>query len=111
MGFTGGKGVDYILDPIGAQNFHQNLKCLALDSKWVIYGFLGGFTVDGTFDIRPLLSKRASLLTTTLRGRPLKYKIDLLNSFEKRCIPAFETGQLKVIIDKEFKMTEITQAM
>ena len=81
MKFTDGKGVDYILDPICAQNFQQNLKCIALDSKWVVYGFLGGFNIENGFDMRPLFSKRAQLLTTTLRGRPLAYKKELIKSF------------------------------
>ena len=54
MNFTEGKGVDYILDPVGAQNFSQNMKCLGLDAKWVIYGFLGGFKVEEGVDLRPL---------------------------------------------------------
>jgi len=42
---TGGKGVDYILDPVcgPVSNFEKNVACLGLDSQWVIYGFLGGF--------------------------------------------------------------------
>ena len=82
-----------------------------MDSKWVCYGFLGGFNVEGGFDMRPLFQKRAALMTTTLRGRSLAYKRELTQSFESRCIPEFESGKLKVIVDKEFKMTEITQAM
>jgi hypothetical protein len=48
-----------------------------MDSKWVCYGFLGGFNVEGGFDMRPLFSKRAALMTTTLRGRSLAYKKEL----------------------------------
>ena len=81
MKITDGKGVDYILDPICAQNFQQNLKCIALDAKWCVYGFLGGFNIENGFDMRPLFSKRAQLLATTLRGRSLAYKIELIKSF------------------------------
>jgi NADPH:quinone reductase-like Zn-dependent oxidoreductase len=34
-----------------------------------------------------------------------------VKSFEIRCIPEFETGKLRIALQKEFKMTEITQAM
>ena len=61
--------------------------------------------------MRPLFSKRAALLTTTLRGRSFAYKKELTQSFEARCIPEFESGKLKVLVDKEFKMTEIREAM
>jgi NADPH:quinone reductase-like Zn-dependent oxidoreductase len=42
MNYTNNIGVDYVLDPVFASNFETNLGCLAMDSKWVVYGFLGG---------------------------------------------------------------------
>jgi len=43
---TNGKGADIVCDPVGAQNFHYNLASLALDGRWVFFGFLGGSEVD-----------------------------------------------------------------
>ena len=40
--YTGGKGVDIILDCIGAQNFEYNIKSAAVDCQWVLYGTMGG---------------------------------------------------------------------
>ena len=38
--FTDGEGVNVIQDPVlGGSNFNQNLECLAIDSRWVIYGY------------------------------------------------------------------------
>ena len=80
MEFTDNKGVDYLLDPVCAQNFQQNLAILAMDAKWVVYGFLGGFQLnfpnspDGEpcgLNLQLLFRKRVSLLTTTLRNRPV----------------------------------------
>lgn len=114
MDFTGGKGVDYILDPVGAQNFKQNIESIAVDCRWVVYGFLGGMMVDcpdGKFNLALLMKKRASLLTTTLRGRSNEYKTDLIKSFTDRCLDKFKTKELKVLIHQQFKYTEIAQAM
>ena len=111
MEFTGNNGVDYILDPICAQNFHQNLSCIAMDCRWVCYGFLGGSKVPPNFDMASLFRKRASLLTTTLRSRSDDYKSQLMTSFTQRCSPAMENGDLKIIIDRAFKMTELAEAM
>jgi len=78
MKMTDGKGVDYIIDPICASNFQQNCQILAMDAKWVVYGFLGGFNVSDGLNMQLLFKKRASLLTTTLRGRSIEYKTKLM---------------------------------
>lgn len=79
-----------------------------MDAKWVVYGFLGGFqlnfpnTADGApcgLNLQLLFRKRISLLTTTLRNRPVEYKTELMKSFSDRCNPAFESGELKLVID------------
>ena len=110
MKITGNHGADYILDPIFASNFDQNVGCLAMDARWVGYGFLGGAAVEN-FNYAPIFRKRATLLSSTLRSRAVEYKTDLMRNFEKECGPQFEQGVLKVLIDKEFKMTELVQAM
>lgn len=46
MQITDGKGVDIILDPVGSSFFKANSESLAMDSRWVIYGFLSGSVVD-----------------------------------------------------------------
>lgn len=35
----------------------------------------------------------------------------MMKEFMARCYPAFESGQLKVVIDKKFNMSELTEAM
>ena len=77
LGFTGGKGVDIIADPVGAQNVSINAKCAAMDCRWVLYGFLGGSKVP-EFDMSLLLKKRIQLLATTLKNRSDQYKADLI---------------------------------
>ena len=69
--FFSGKGINLILDPVGASFWEQNAKSLAVDGRWVLYGLLGGAKVEGDI-FRHLLSKRAQLLSTTLRARPLQ---------------------------------------
>jgi len=40
--YTQGKGVEVILDPILVSNYSFNLKSLALDGRWAVYGSMGG---------------------------------------------------------------------
>lgn len=121
MEFTDNKGVDYILDPVCAQNFELNIACCNMDARWVVYGFLGGFQLNFAnapggepcgLNLSLLFRKRVSLLTTTLRNRPVDYKTELMKAFTERCNPAFESGALKLIIDEPlFTYSKIAEAM
>ncbi len=43
---TDGRGVDVILDMVGASYFGRNLRCLAMDGRLVLIAFLGGSKTD-----------------------------------------------------------------
>ena len=57
LALTNGKGVEIILDPIGAESIAKNSVCCATDARWVLYGFLGGSAAEH-FDMGPILRKR-----------------------------------------------------
>ena len=97
--FTGGKGVDLIQDPVLASNFNYNIKCLSMDSRWVIYGTMGGIKLQETNMVGPLL-KRAKIIFATLRSRSDDYKADIIADIEDECMPRFRDGSLKPIIDR-----------
>ena len=59
-----------ILDCVGSSFWEQNIKSLAVDGHWILYGLLGGSNVSGDL-LRDILRKRASLIGTTLRSRSL----------------------------------------
>ena len=59
-----------ILDCVGSSFWEQNIKSLAVDGRWILYGLLGGSYVSGDL-LRDILRKRASLIGTTLRSRCL----------------------------------------
>ena len=57
--FTNGRGVDLIFDPVlGGPNFNENLDVLAMDSRWVLYGTMGGISIEKAPLVK-LLGKRA----------------------------------------------------
>lgn len=68
-----GKGANIILDCIGGQNWEQNVSCLALDGRWVLYGTMGGRTVEGDL-LGKLLARRGHLLSSLLRSRSLQVR-------------------------------------
>lgn len=109
--FTKGKGADIILDCIGGSCWEKNVDCLAIDGQWVLYGLMGGRTMQGDL-LGKLLSKRGQLLASLLRSRSLQYKADLVKAFSKRALPFFsdQSDSLKPVIDSTFNLENIVEA-
>ncbi|KAI1126761.1 zinc-binding dehydrogenase [Nemania abortiva] len=105
---TGGKGVDLIVDFVGASYFEGNMAVAARDARWVMLGLLGGSKLQGV-DIGMLLFKRIRLEGSTLRSRDLEYQGKLKDKLAKY-IPDFESGKLKVKVDSVFPMEDIIKA-
>lgn len=70
--FTG-KGVNIILDSVGGHIWEENVRCLATDGRWVLYGTMGGRAVQRDL-LGKLLSKRGHLLSSLLRSRSLQVR-------------------------------------
>lgn len=110
--FTQGKGVDLILDCIGASYYEQNMKSVCVDGRWVLYGLLGGGNISGDI-MSQLLRKRVRITGTTLRARKLQYKKRVVDGFTKAYLPLFAEGSqpaLKPIIDTVFPFHKVTDA-
>src|SRR6476646_7828429 len=67
---NGGHGADVILDVIGAKYLARNISALADGGRLVIIGMQGGTTAE--LDINALMRKRAGVIGTTLRSRPVR---------------------------------------
>ena len=52
------------------------MSCLATDGQWVLYGTMGGRTVEGDL-LGKLLAKRGHLLSSLLRSRSLQVRIQI----------------------------------
>jgi len=106
--YTDNKGANIILDPIGAQNVNYNIDSLALEGRWVNFGLMGG-AIAKEFNFGKMIFKRPSLLFSTLRTQSDSYKADLMKDIG-RLMPEFISGNLKPIVDKTFKMSEVSKA-
>ena len=104
-----GRGVDVILDFVAAPYFAQNLTCLAIDGRLVLLATLGGGHVEA-FDLRQLLTKRISLIGSTLRSRSLDYQIGLTQAWAAFALPRLQDGRLKPVIDRVFDWKQADQA-
>jgi NADPH:quinone reductase len=106
--WTGGRGVDVVLDVIGGDYLARNIEALAVGGRIVQVGVMGAGTA--TFPLGALLPKRASITGTVLRSRPLEEKIAISRRFEHEVVPWFESGALTPVIDSRFALDDIAAA-
>lgn len=106
---TSGKGADLILDFIGAPYWDQNVQALAADGWIVLLATMGGFRIP-EFNLRDLFTKRASLITSTLRSRSLDYKILLSQEFHHYAETRFIRGDLRPVVDRVFDWQDVAEA-
>jgi NADPH2:quinone reductase len=103
-----GRACDVILDTIGAAYFAENIRALATGGRLVLVGMLGGATAECPLGL--LLAKRASVIGTVLRSRPLEEKAALTQSFARDMLGKFASGALKPVVDVVLPMSEIRAA-
>lgn len=107
--FTEGKGVNVIIDFIGGPFFMPNLRSLATDGRLIILATLGGNKSENT-DIRLILSKRLTIIGSTLRSRTREYQINLNEEFNQYAYDKFKSRILTPVIDKVFDWKDAASA-
>lgn len=105
---TGGEGVPVILDTLGAEALAENLKAVARKGRIVALGLLTGAKAE--IDLNALLAHRATIVGTTLRGRPLEEKIAATRLFAASVLPWLERGVVKPVVDSTFPLQDVREA-
>jgi putative PIG3 family NAD(P)H quinone oxidoreductase len=105
---TGARGVEAILDVVGAAYWQSNLACLANRGRMVLVGLLGGAKTE--VNLATLMGKRLKIEGTVLRSRSLQEKIALTRAFEKHVLPLFAQGKIKPVIDRVFPLEKASEA-
>ncbi|KAF5742246.1 oxidoreductase family protein [Tripterygium wilfordii] len=105
---TGGKGVDVILDSIGASYFKRNIDSLNLDGRLFLLGFMEGSVVE--VDLKSLFAKRGTVQAAGLRSRSPENKAVIVSNVEKNVWPAITAGNVRPVIDKYFPLSEAAEA-
>ncbi|HWC15800.1 MAG TPA: zinc-binding dehydrogenase, partial [Terriglobales bacterium] len=99
---------DVILDLVGGPYTNASLHALAPKGRIILVGTVGG--LKGELDFGLMLGRRARMIGTVLRARPLEEKISLTRAFAKEVLPLFARGVLQPIIDSEFDLMDIRAA-
>ncbi|HEY0429053.1 MAG TPA: NAD(P)H-quinone oxidoreductase [Pyrinomonadaceae bacterium] len=105
---TGGKGVDVILDLVGAVYFEMNMDALALKGRMMLVGTTGGARAELNFG--QLMSKRAKIIGTVLRARPIEEKAEATRKFAAEVVPLLAEEKIKPNIDRVFSIENVRKA-
>ena len=108
MDATGGRGVDVILDLVGAPYLAKNQAAISVGGRHVVVGVPGGSRAE--IDLRALMARRARLFGTVLRARGVAEKAALAREFGAAVVPGFVDGSLVPVIDRVFAVTEAADA-
>ncbi len=106
---TDGRGVDVILDMVGAAYFQRNLRCLALDGRLVLIAFLGGHEAEKA-DLRPIMVKRLTVTGSTMRPRTTAQKGEIAAALEAKVWPLLAEGRCGPEIFRSFPLAQAAQA-
>ncbi len=105
---TEGRGVDVVLDVVGGDYLARNLDALAVGGTIVQVGVMAD--AMATFPLGALLPKRARLIGTVLRSRPIEEKIAVTQQFRREVLPLFDSGALAPVIDSRYPLEQIADA-
>jgi putative PIG3 family NAD(P)H quinone oxidoreductase len=106
---TGKRGVDAILDMIGASYFEKNVASLARDGCLSIIAFLGG-SVAEKVDLTPIMVKRLTITGSTMRPRTAAEKQAIRDELLAEVWPLLEAGTVAPVIHTVLPFTEVVEA-
>ena len=104
-------GADVILDIMGAAYLDRNIDALATDGQLVVIGMQGG--VKGELNLGKLLAKRARVIGTTLRGRPVSgpnSKTEIVQAVMASVWPMIADGRVRPIIGTRLPIQQAADA-
>jgi NADPH:quinone reductase len=108
MEWSGGKGVDAVLDMVGGDYFAKHIRVLARNGRLVHIATTAGNKVE--LDLRSLMAKRLIITGSTLRSRSVEEKTQLREGVETNLWPLLRTGLIRPILDSVIPMENVASA-
>lgn len=105
---TKGHGADVILDNMGAKYLARNVDVLATSGRLVTIGLMGGR--KGELDMGKLLAKRAAVIATSLRARPVAEKAAIVAAVREHVWPLVEDGTVRPVIHSRHPLEKAADA-
>ena len=101
-------GADVVVELVGAPHMARNMEVLARGGRLVLVAGKPGEEVAVV--LRDLMSRRASLIGTTLRTRPAEEKAALVQEFGRRLVPLLGDGTLTAPVGDVFPLDRAADA-
>jgi NADPH:quinone reductase len=107
---TDGRGVDVVLDMVGAPYFQKNLDVCAVEGRIAQVAYQHGFKAE--LNMQALMMKRLTWTGSTLRARPKSAKAEIARSLEEHVWPLFATklAQLRPHVHATFPLANVADA-
>jgi putative PIG3 family NAD(P)H quinone oxidoreductase len=105
---TAGRGVDVVLDVVGGDYVARNVACIATGGRIIQVGVMGSGKAE--VNVGALLAKRAALVGTTLRSRPIEEKIAICRRFATEMLPFLADGAMRPVIDSRYPLDDVAAA-
>nr|CAD6422055.1 NAD(P)H-quinone oxidoreductase [Rhizobium sp. Q54] len=106
---TAGRGVDVVLDMIGADYFNRNLSALARDGCLSIIAFLGGAVAEKA-NLSPIMVKRLTVTGSTMRPRTAEEKRAIRDELRSEVWPFLDTGKVAPVIHAVMPFDKVVEA-
>jgi putative PIG3 family NAD(P)H quinone oxidoreductase len=106
--YTGKKGVDLILDHVGAKYLQPNMNSLAYKGRLVIIGVISGIKAE--LNLALMMVKRQQIIGSVLRSRPIDEKGEITAEFIRRALPKFADRSIVPIIEKVFPLEAVVES-
>jgi putative PIG3 family NAD(P)H quinone oxidoreductase len=105
---TDKRGVDVILDHIGAKYLQDNMKSLALAGTLMLIGVMGGIKAE--LNLAMMMVKRQRIIGSVLRSRPVAEKAAIIARFEEVVMPLIAGGEVTPLVDARFPLEQAADA-
>ena len=105
---TDGRGVDVVLDFIGAPYLERNLSILKTKGRLLQVGLIGGATTE--INLGVVIRNRLKVIGSVMRPQSIDEKIKITQRFVDRWLPELKRGALQPVIDTVFPLVEAQQA-
>ena len=105
---TDKRGVDVILDHLGASYLEPNMKSLALAGTLMLIGVMGGIKAE--LNLASMMVKRQRIIGSVLRSRPVAEKAAIIAGFEEVVMPLIASAEITPLVDATFPLAEAAAA-
>lgn len=103
------RGVDVVLDMVGAPYTERNIRSLARGGRLVQVAFMLGSKVEN-FDLLPIMMKRLVVTGSTMRARTAAEKGAIAAALKAKVWPMLEARKFAPVIDTVFPLEDVAKA-